>query len=142
MVSLSSLAYCLWARPGAYPSASKRFVNRAGSCFTNKHETKVERLVRDKHSSLLRTFVNYGHKKFYNFGSRRRSRRIRTQVLREQSEKIPRSKNRKKSVPSESTEKRRSDGRRSRPATSARPSATSKRFRPVRSVWRRFPPRR
>jgi hypothetical protein len=26
------------------------------------------RLVRDKHSSFLRTFVNYGLKKFYNIG--------------------------------------------------------------------------
>ncbi len=38
------------------------------SCFTNTHETKLERLSRDKHSSLLRTFVNYGRKKFYNIG--------------------------------------------------------------------------
>ncbi len=27
-------------------------------------------LARDKHSSLLRTFVNYGRKKFYNIGPR------------------------------------------------------------------------
>ncbi len=31
---------------------------------------KARRLSRNKHSSLLQTFVNYGHKKFYNIGSR------------------------------------------------------------------------
>jgi hypothetical protein len=30
--------------------------------------TKLERVVRDKDSSLLRTFVNYGRKKFLNIG--------------------------------------------------------------------------
>ncbi len=30
----------------------------------------LERLARDKHSSLLRKFVNYGQKKFYNIGPR------------------------------------------------------------------------
>jgi hypothetical protein len=29
----------------------------------------LEGLARDKRSSLLRTFVNYGRKKFYNIGS-------------------------------------------------------------------------
>jgi len=28
----------------------------------------MEMIASDKHSSLLRTFVNYGHKKFYNIG--------------------------------------------------------------------------
>ncbi len=28
----------------------------------------MESIARDKHSSLLRTFVNYGRKKFYNVG--------------------------------------------------------------------------
>jgi len=28
--------------------------------------TRLEKLVRDEHSSLLRTLVNYGRKKFYN----------------------------------------------------------------------------
>ncbi len=26
--------------------------------------------LRDKHSSLLRTFLDYGHKRFYNIGTR------------------------------------------------------------------------
>jgi hypothetical protein len=30
----------------------------------------VERLARDKHPKLLRTFVNYGRKKFINIGPR------------------------------------------------------------------------
>jgi hypothetical protein len=28
----------------------------------------LKRLARDKHTSFLRKFVNYGQKKFYNFG--------------------------------------------------------------------------
>jgi len=31
----------------------------------NLHSTRLERLSRDKHSSLLRKFVKYGRKKFY-----------------------------------------------------------------------------
>ncbi len=38
------------------------FFNRVGFCFTNKHYTRLESLGRDKHSSLLRAFVNYGQK--------------------------------------------------------------------------------
>ncbi len=34
-----------------------------------KHHTRLERLARDKHSSLLRKGVTYGRKKFYNIGS-------------------------------------------------------------------------
>jgi hypothetical protein len=30
--------------------------------------SKLEKLAMDKHSSLLRNFVNYGRKKFYNIG--------------------------------------------------------------------------
>ncbi len=29
-------------------------------------DPRLERTAKDKHSSLLRTFVNYGGKKFYN----------------------------------------------------------------------------
>jgi hypothetical protein len=38
--------------------------------LTLKHLTKLEKLARDKHSSLLRRFVNYG-KKSYNIRPRR-----------------------------------------------------------------------
>jgi len=31
---------------------------------THKHQTRLEMLARDKHSSLLRKFVNYGQKSF------------------------------------------------------------------------------
>ena len=41
--------------------------SRVGSC-TDKYKTRLERLVRNKHSSLLGTLVNYDHKKFYNIG--------------------------------------------------------------------------
>jgi hypothetical protein len=37
---------------------------------TRKRYTRLERLARDKHSSLLRTLINYGRKKFYNIGPR------------------------------------------------------------------------
>ncbi len=33
-----------------------------------KHLTRLVRLAEDKHSSLSITFVNYGHKRFYNIG--------------------------------------------------------------------------
>jgi hypothetical protein len=32
--------------------------------LTQKHQTRLERLTRDKHSSLLRKFVNYDRKSF------------------------------------------------------------------------------
>ncbi len=58
------------------------FVGKAGACpnkarcstlglapgLTYKHLTRLERLVWDKHFSLLRKSVNYGRKKFYNIG--------------------------------------------------------------------------
>jgi hypothetical protein len=39
-----------------------------GSCFTNKHYTRLENLANDKSSNLVQKFVNYGRKKFYNIG--------------------------------------------------------------------------
>ncbi len=41
---------------------------RVSSGLTNNHYTRLKRQARDKHYSLLRTFVNYGRKKFYNIG--------------------------------------------------------------------------
>ncbi len=54
----------------------KRFITLTFRCstlgqasgLTNKHQTRLERLARDKHSSLSRKFVNYGRKKFYRIG--------------------------------------------------------------------------
>jgi hypothetical protein len=36
--------------------------------LTHKHWTRLERLGRDKHASLLRTFTNYGRKKCCKIG--------------------------------------------------------------------------
>jgi hypothetical protein len=41
------------ARSLPYSGASERFFNRVGSCFTNKHWTRLKRLVRDKQSNLF-----------------------------------------------------------------------------------------
>jgi hypothetical protein len=42
-----------------------------GLCgLTRKHYTRLERLARDKHSSLLRKSVNYISKKFYSTGQK------------------------------------------------------------------------
>ncbi len=41
-----------------------------GSGLTNKHQSKLEKLAIDKHSSLLQKFVTYGRKKFYNVETR------------------------------------------------------------------------
>jgi hypothetical protein len=49
--------------------ASERFLNRVGPCFTYKHYTRLEKLARDKHTSLLQKFVACGRKKFYYIGS-------------------------------------------------------------------------
>jgi hypothetical protein len=51
----------------AYPNEAPL---RLAPGFTHKHCTRLERLARDKHSSLLRKFVNYNCKKFYNIGPR------------------------------------------------------------------------
>ncbi len=39
------------------------------SSFTREHQTRLEKLARDKHSSLLQKFITYGRKKFYNIGN-------------------------------------------------------------------------
>ena len=38
--------------------------------LNHRHWPRLERLARDKHSSILQTFVIYGRKKLYNIGSR------------------------------------------------------------------------
>jgi hypothetical protein len=43
---------------------------RVGFGLTYKHCTRPEGLARDKHSSLLRTLVNYGRNFFYILGAR------------------------------------------------------------------------
>ncbi len=53
---------------GAYPSEAPFRCSTLGQApgLTDKHYTRLERLAKDKHSSLLRKSVNYGHKKFYS----------------------------------------------------------------------------
>ncbi len=46
-----------------------RCFTRVGCGLTHKHLTTLEKLARDKHTSLLRKSVNYRHKKFYNIGT-------------------------------------------------------------------------
>jgi hypothetical protein len=43
----------------------------AGCGLNIKNYTRLELLARDKHSSLLQKFTNYGRIKFYNTGSGR-----------------------------------------------------------------------
>jgi hypothetical protein len=60
----------LWLRPGAYPRVEhlKATFTWAGPSLVCKHHTRMERLVRDKHSSLLQKSVNYSCTKFYSTG--------------------------------------------------------------------------
>jgi hypothetical protein len=55
---------------GAYLSEALLRCSTLGKApgLSHEHQTKVERLARDKHSSLLRNFGNYGPKKFYRIG--------------------------------------------------------------------------
>jgi hypothetical protein len=41
---------------------------QVGSGLTCKHQTRLDSLARDKHSSLIRKIVNYDRKKFYRIG--------------------------------------------------------------------------
>jgi hypothetical protein len=68
LASLSRVVYCLWARPGSYSRVEHLKANGVSFCFTNKLYTRLERLVWDKHSSLLRKFITYGRKKSYKIG--------------------------------------------------------------------------
>jgi hypothetical protein len=46
-------------------------VGQSGATVTCKHYTRLERLPSDKHSSLLRTFVNYERERFYSIWAQR-----------------------------------------------------------------------
>ncbi len=56
--------------PGAYPRVEHLLdVHlRKHRLYSQIHRTRLEKPARDKRSSLLRTFVNYARKKFYNIG--------------------------------------------------------------------------
>jgi hypothetical protein len=47
---------------------SRTLCHEYSTRLTHKHKTRLERLARDKHSSLLRRFINYDRKQFYNIG--------------------------------------------------------------------------
>jgi hypothetical protein len=52
------------AYPSGVPKGSSLYRQALGLIHIHKHSTGPERLARDKHSGLLRTFENYGHKFF------------------------------------------------------------------------------
>jgi hypothetical protein len=58
----------LWVRPGAYPSVERYFPS-VGSGLIRK-QTRLEKFPRDKRSSLLRIFLDYGSIKIYDIGPR------------------------------------------------------------------------
>jgi hypothetical protein len=58
------------ARSIPYNGAPERCFIWLSSSLAYKQQTRLERLFTDKHASLLRKFVNYGQKKFYNIGPR------------------------------------------------------------------------
>jgi hypothetical protein len=49
----TSLLFVGKARNLSLSRAHEGFFNRVGSCFTNNHYTRFERIARDKHTSLL-----------------------------------------------------------------------------------------
>ncbi len=57
-------------KAGSLPlsGASEMGFTWVDSCLTWTHYTILERLLRNKHSSLLQIFGTYSHKKFYNIG--------------------------------------------------------------------------
>jgi hypothetical protein len=61
-------------KAGANPSEAPFRCSTLGWApgLTHKHYTKLLRLARDKNSSFIRTFVNYGHEKFDRIGPRRK----------------------------------------------------------------------
>ncbi len=48
--------------------APEKGFTQVSSCLTHNHYTNLEKLAKDKHSSLFQTFVKYGRKKFYKIG--------------------------------------------------------------------------
>ncbi len=44
--------------------SSEKDFTWVGSGLSNKHLTRLEKLARSKHSSLVRKFITYGRKKF------------------------------------------------------------------------------
>jgi hypothetical protein len=65
-----SLMFLSKARNLPKSVAPERCFTWTGSRLTHKYLTRLERFAKDKHSSLLGTFVNHRCKKFNNIGSR------------------------------------------------------------------------
>jgi hypothetical protein len=61
--------------------ALERCFTRVGSNLIKNHWTRLERNAREKHSSLLRALVNYGHEKFYNIGLKRKVQSVGVKVV-------------------------------------------------------------
>ena len=51
---------CGWSQEPTLEWGNCKVVHSSSTSLTHKHKTKLERLVRDKHNSLLWTFINYG----------------------------------------------------------------------------------
>ncbi len=69
LASFSGIVKCLWVRSGAYPRVEELKSASPGMTLALPSNIRL-RLARDKHSSLLWKFVNYGCKKFYKIGPR------------------------------------------------------------------------
>jgi hypothetical protein len=59
-----SLMFAGKARSLPKSRAPERYFTWVGSALKIKYKARLERLVRDKHTTLLRKFVNYGRKRF------------------------------------------------------------------------------
>jgi len=59
------------SKAAAYPSEAPIMCStlRYAPGHTSKRTTKLERIATDKHSSLLKTFINYGREKVYKIGT-------------------------------------------------------------------------
>jgi hypothetical protein len=64
-----SLIFVGKARRVPYSGVPERCLTWVGLSLTCKYYIRLERSARDKHTSLLRSFINYGCKKFYNIGT-------------------------------------------------------------------------
>ncbi len=51
-----------------FSGAHEKCFTGVGSGLPHKHRARLERFIRDKHTSMLQTFVNYNWKRFYNIG--------------------------------------------------------------------------
>jgi hypothetical protein len=60
----SSLMFVDEARRPPKRGVPERCFTQVGSSLTRKHYTRLERLAKEKYSSLLRESVNYDRKKF------------------------------------------------------------------------------